>query len=101
MLELMVTWGLTYEQFCEQPISVIYRLYQAQQVKPFLNSSSWVQTGTVAAAVYNVNMGKKSKALAYDDIYPFMKPQNKVSIQQGTDEESQLEIHRRVNALLG
>lgn len=97
--ELMVTWGLTHEQFCAQPISVVYRLYQVNSIKPFLNSSSWVQMGTLTAATYNVHMGKKSKAMAYDDIYPFLKTEYKEDIKAGLDEESQIDIQRKLNSM--
>jgi hypothetical protein len=93
-LELMVHWGLTYEQFNSQPIALINRLYLLNQVRPFLPSSSWVQTGTVAAATYNVNMGKKNKPMSHLDIYPFLK--GEVDVYDGLDEDSQKEIHEKL-----
>ena len=54
-LELMMYWGLTYEQFNEQPLALINRLFLLNSVRPFLPSNSWVQSGTIAAATYNVN----------------------------------------------
>lgn len=95
----MLYWGLTYEQFNAQPVALINRLYLLNTHKPFLDSTSWVQAGTIAAATYNVNKGKNSKPMNHEDIFPFLKKD--VDIMDGMDEESQKEIHNRVAALLG
>ncbi len=99
-LELMLYWGLTYEQFNEQPLALINRLFLLNSVRPFLPSNSWVQSGTIAAATYNVNRGKNSKPMNHEDIFPFLSNKSD-DIMDGYDEESQREIHNKLGALFG
>tara|TARA_Y100001951_G_C11261365_1_gene252725 strand:- start:257 stop:544 length:288 start_codon:yes stop_codon:yes gene_type:complete len=95
----MIYWGLDYEQFNAQPLALINRLFLLNQVKPFLPSTSWVQSGTVAASIYNSQMGKKGKPLSHDDIFPFMKREQHIT--DGRDEESQKEMHNKLAAMFG
>ncbi|KAB0285653.1 hypothetical protein F2P58_23455 [Vibrio fortis] len=97
----MVHWGLTYEQFNAQPLALINRLYLMNLAKPFLPTNQWVQAGTIAAATYNVHSGKKGKTLSHEDIFPFLKNTVEADIMEGTDEESQLELHNKLNAIFG
>ncbi|WOO29105.1 hypothetical protein R1T29_07910 [Vibrio parahaemolyticus] len=97
----MLYWGLTYEQFNEQPLALIYRLFLLNQIKPFLPSNSWIQAGTIAAATYNSMAGRKGKALGYDDIFPFMREDNARDIREGHDEASQQALHQKLNAMFG
>lgn len=99
-LELMLFWGLDYKQFNEQPLALINRLYLLQTMRPFLPSSSWVQAGTIAAATYNVNRGKKSKAMNHEDIFPFLSTKSD-DIMDGYDEDSQRELHAKLGAMIG
>ncbi|HAT8542825.1 hypothetical protein KQW08_14870 [Vibrio vulnificus] len=96
----MVYWGLTFEEFSNQPVALIYRLFLLNQIKPFLNSNSWIQAGTIAAATYNSMTGRKGKALAFDDIFPFMK-EELGDVQGGLDEASQKELHNKLAAMFG
>ncbi|HCG9221669.1 TPA: hypothetical protein NJ626_000242 [Vibrio parahaemolyticus] len=97
----MVYWGLTYEEFHQQPLTLINRLYLLNLSKPFLPSSSWVRTGTAVAATYNVHAGKKGKTLSHEDIFPFLKTTQEVDIMEGVDEDSQRELHNKIGAIFG
>lgn len=100
-LELMLYWGLDYEQFNAQPLALINRLFLLHQVKPFLPSTSWIQSGTIASAVYNTQRTKKNKPLGYEDVYPFLKKHQEVDIMDGWDEEAQVELHAKLGAIFG
>ena len=100
-LELMVHWGLDYTSFNAQPLALINRLYLLNQKRPFLQSSTWVQAGTIAAATYNVNSGGKAKAMSHEDIFPFLAPRKSEKLMEGYDEESQKAMHEKMAAMLG
>lgn len=95
----MVFWGLTPEQFSEVPYSTLDELYLLQQQKPFLPSSSWIQSGTIASCIMNSQRTKKDqKVLAFDDIYPFLKDAKDIDLED-LDEENQIALGNQLRSI--
>jgi len=97
----MVFWGLTPEQFSEVPYNTLHELNLLQQQNPFLPSSSWIQSGTIASCIMNAQRTKKDqKVLAFDDIYPFLKDAKEVDLDD-LDNESQAAIGNKIRNIFG
>jgi len=96
-----VFWGLTPEQFSEVPYNTLHELNLLQQQNPFLPSSSWIQSGTIASCIMNAQRTKKDqKVLAFDDIYPFLKDAKEVDLDD-LDNESQAAIGNKIRNIFG
>ncbi len=97
----MVFWGLTPSAFSEVPYTTLSELYMLNAHRPFLPSSNWVQSGTIASCVMNTQRSKKDqKVIGYEDIYPFLKNTKELDLDD-LDEENQTAIGNKLNSIFG
>jgi len=97
----MVFWGLTPEEFSKVPRTTVTDLYMLNSHRPFLPSSNWIQSGTIASCIMNGQRTKKEqKVFRYDDIYPFLKNTQELDLED-LEEDSQKLIGEKLKGIFG